>query len=355
MLLSKRFLSSLNKDIHAQKLLTQKLTKDLTHYEILDLKPEACLDDIKKSFKRLSKSLHPDLNQNKSDSLQSTIKYNYQKVIQSYKVLCNKDKRNKYDKSINASQFRNSSAQTYNNQMSHKFYYGSGFIRARKNLKYDTFDKTTYTTGSNYDVSHFDYDKHLKGNLWFERRMINKRLNKIEQESFQDHMEKSDVDKEMKDTLNLHRYANYKDRTGFKEELQKSGQLNTFNGTFVGLVLGLGLITVANCRSSKNGVFLTIGLLESGSLLLLLLDLSFKRASSALTSIPAETKASDNLSGSAGAVGLANPLSSSSLSSSLVRFESRFSSGKFKLGVIKGGTASCEPEETAEEGGSEGM
>ncbi|KAH3681540.1 hypothetical protein WICPIJ_007521 [Wickerhamomyces pijperi] len=59
-----------------------------------------------------------------------------------------------------------------------------------------------------------------------------------------------------------------------------------------------------------------VGLFRFGSVLDFE-ERSLSNASSALTSIPAEIKASDNLSGSAGAVGLVRPLSSSLSSKAL--------------------------------------
>ncbi len=62
-----------------------------THYQVLQLSPEATADEIKQSYRRLAKEFHPDLNRGKADA---------DRIIQlnaAYEILGDDRKRREYD------------------------------------------------------------------------------------------------------------------------------------------------------------------------------------------------------------------------------------------------------------------
>jgi molecular chaperone DnaJ len=62
-----------------------------THYQVLQLSPQATADEIKQSYRRLAKEFHPDLNRGKADA---------DRIIQlnaAYEVLGDDRKRREYD------------------------------------------------------------------------------------------------------------------------------------------------------------------------------------------------------------------------------------------------------------------
>lgn len=63
-----------------------------SHYDILGVQHHATDVEIKKSFRRLSLELHPDRNKGNEDK--------YQKVVEAYSILGDKDKRGLYDISL---------------------------------------------------------------------------------------------------------------------------------------------------------------------------------------------------------------------------------------------------------------
>ena len=65
-------------------------------YEILEIPETANLDDIKKSYRKLSMIYHPDKNKNNPES---TAKF--QKISEAYETLGDKDKKNEYDMTRN--------------------------------------------------------------------------------------------------------------------------------------------------------------------------------------------------------------------------------------------------------------
>lgn len=238
---------------HVVSLLTKKLPLNQTHYEVLGLPTTANTKEIKKAFKTLSKHLHPDLNLKKPEFLKKVIKANYLKVIASYKVLSKESKKVQYDKSLNIRPSFNDKPSCYHNNRATKLHYGSSFMRSRVDSKYSNFDKSSYATGLNNDVPHFDYDKHLSGNLWFERRMIAKKLrqNNIESESFQEYTKNLNrsLEDNVKDTLNLHRFFQYQQQLNREQEREKVDLSEYYQGDRItsgktlGLIIGLGLLT----------------------------------------------------------------------------------------------------------------
>ncbi|MGH9991057.1 MAG: J domain-containing protein [Nitrososphaera sp.] len=63
-----------------------------SYYEILEIRPDATQEDIKKSFRNLALKYHPDKNRNSEESKQK-----FMKIVEAYEVLSNEQSRKKYD------------------------------------------------------------------------------------------------------------------------------------------------------------------------------------------------------------------------------------------------------------------
>ena len=64
-----------------------------TPYEVLGVKPDASPDDIRKSYRKLAKQLHPDLNPGKPEA-----EARFKTVTAAYDLLSDADKRARYDR-----------------------------------------------------------------------------------------------------------------------------------------------------------------------------------------------------------------------------------------------------------------
>ena len=62
------------------------------YYKILEVKENATKDDIKKSFKRLAKKYHPDINKDNKEAEQK-----FKEISEAYEVLGKEEERKKYD------------------------------------------------------------------------------------------------------------------------------------------------------------------------------------------------------------------------------------------------------------------
>ena len=65
---------------------------DENYYSILEVNENAKIDEIKKSYRRLSLKYHPDKNPNDSESVKK-----FHKITEAYETLSNEEKRNEYD------------------------------------------------------------------------------------------------------------------------------------------------------------------------------------------------------------------------------------------------------------------
>ena len=64
-----------------------------TPYEVLGVKPDASPDEIRKSYRKLAKELHPDLNPGKPEA-----EARFKSVTAAYDLLSDADKRARYDR-----------------------------------------------------------------------------------------------------------------------------------------------------------------------------------------------------------------------------------------------------------------
>lgn len=249
----------------------KEIPNHYSHYQVLGISKTADSKEVKTAFRKLSKKFHPDMNQRTSPKKKKVINNNYLKIVESYEVLSNNERRQKYDRSIqsntnNHGPIRSWKERDFTNNtyyQDHKSYsagginrsrgrvhYGPGFQEAK--TTYSNFDRFTSATGSNYDVPHFDYDHHLKGTLLFERRMINKRIHKLYEEheiEKQEKGKKSEKERakekyrdkmhdEINDILNLQRYGALRARS------ERQSDTTSSSAKAVILVGTIGLIAV---------------------------------------------------------------------------------------------------------------
>ena len=80
-------------------------------YEILEIPETANLDEIKKSYRRLSMIYHPDKNKNNPDSTEK-----FQQISEAYETLGDKDKKNEYDMTRNNPFIKMMNSQGINSQ-----------------------------------------------------------------------------------------------------------------------------------------------------------------------------------------------------------------------------------------------
>jgi DnaJ-class molecular chaperone len=79
-----------------------RLMRSLNYYQILKVSPVATEDEIRDSFHHEAMLFHPDQYASTNDSLMIALaKDAYQKVVEAYRVLSNRDKRREYDESLN--------------------------------------------------------------------------------------------------------------------------------------------------------------------------------------------------------------------------------------------------------------
>lgn len=71
---------------------------DTEYYDLLGVKPDAPLDDIKKSFKKLASKWHPDKWLNSSQEQKETAEQKFKDINQAYETLRNEDTREKYNR-----------------------------------------------------------------------------------------------------------------------------------------------------------------------------------------------------------------------------------------------------------------
>ncbi len=73
-------------------------------YDILKVKSDASIDEIKKAYKKLSLKYHPDKQKTSGLSLEETTKI-FIKISEAYEILSDEQKRYKYDKEITKKKF----------------------------------------------------------------------------------------------------------------------------------------------------------------------------------------------------------------------------------------------------------
>lgn len=85
------------------------------HYEVLGVSKNATEQEIKSSFRKLSRKYHPDMQSGKSDNEKKEAENKFKEIAAAYEVLSDKDKRAHYD------QFGDDSNSGFSNMNMHEF------------------------------------------------------------------------------------------------------------------------------------------------------------------------------------------------------------------------------------------
>lgn len=154
-----------------------------SHYDVLGLSTDASTVEIKRKYYELAKLYHPDTNRNRPPDYRRVSEKKYSRIKEAYEVLGDKQKRASFDMELSkcheASTPSNrspkysgykgstnySSFSTHKRTRSHTYHYYNKhheYSQAKKEVKDTDSMKAGYKTGSNYDVPHFDFDKHYQ-------------------------------------------------------------------------------------------------------------------------------------------------------------------------------------------------
>ncbi|ANZ74766.1 BA75_00274T0 [Komagataella pastoris] len=164
--------------------------QQINHYDILGVPPHASKDEIKKRFRQLSKKYHPDLNTHLEETDKKANHDKFIQIVNSYEVLSDDSAKTQFDRNrgVNEEQLRKAKRQEF-----HDRYYGdaktysrqpSGYYNTKKNrvhygegvrFRGKSQFHGEFNEPSNYDVPHFDYDKHLAKNIAYEKRFTGAR------------------------------------------------------------------------------------------------------------------------------------------------------------------------------------
>ena len=78
------------------------------YYSILEISPDATLQDIKRAFRTLARKYHPDLNQNNSENTEK-----FRQISQAYEVLSDEEKRHRYYLETYVPQYNHKDSKNY--------------------------------------------------------------------------------------------------------------------------------------------------------------------------------------------------------------------------------------------------
>lgn len=168
-----------------------------THYSILGVSASATAAEIKSAFYKLSKVYHPDRVRNKSEEEQKTSRLKFEEVSMAYTVLSDPAQKRDYDQQ-NSYRYNGGSAGTPGNPNTGSGFHSTGMFRERPasgfNRRADKGRTSSFQGGfrtsrmkantassrfsgehreaSNYDVPHFDYDKHHHQQCSYEEHRV---------------------------------------------------------------------------------------------------------------------------------------------------------------------------------------
>lgn len=116
------------------------------YYEILEVNSTASAEDIKKSYRRLSKIYHPDANSGDKNAEER-----FKKISEAYSIISDPNKRNQYDLKLNGSKINATSFEEWVNNMNDEFketysrrsgFSSSRFRNPKQNIDHLNINKT---------------------------------------------------------------------------------------------------------------------------------------------------------------------------------------------------------------------
>lgn len=155
-----------------------------THYDVLGVSTNSTPAEIKKRFFELSKKFHPDKTRSLTASERQKHSAHFRQIKEAYDVLSNKRSKADYDRTIGGEhqhksyspyQPRNGSSNLRRSRVYHNKYKA----RETNSASHNVFNPG-HRSGSNYDVPHFDYDKHLKHQQSYETHRQKRFEEKVE-------------------------------------------------------------------------------------------------------------------------------------------------------------------------------
>jgi curved DNA-binding protein CbpA len=137
-----------------------------SHYAVLGIAVDSTSRQIKRRFYELSKKYHPDKTRCLDEDEKQLHTRKFQIIKEAYDVLSNSKLKSQYDNSLGVDKksFTPYEKTRLYRRSGKVHNYGKSFLHAH----YDPLNRP-HQNGSNYDVPHFDFDKHFQQQESYER------------------------------------------------------------------------------------------------------------------------------------------------------------------------------------------
>lgn len=247
-----------------------------THYDVLELLPNATPLEIKTQFKVLSKKYHPDLNLHLLEEEKEANNTKYVEMVQAYDALKNSQKKEEYDALLGNQRGTLRSGRPGPTDWENQYYGeskyfsrsgGAAALASYSSTRYNnqrhrvknfytgpegntTFSGHHRNYGDRNDVPHFDYNEHLHKHLQFEQRILNRNLSESEREAILRQLAPDgDLSKVSEELITKHLMRRAQKSNVRAEQVKPSGTANPYmyqgpqNGGVQEASGGLGMAT----------------------------------------------------------------------------------------------------------------